>query len=149
MAKRMRRERNEEIVVNLISRRTLLASALTFAFAFALTPAFATSVFSGIDTDNDGTIDLKEAKAAASAVFDKLDANHDGTLDRAELGGRIPEQDWTIADPDNDKTLTKDEYLNYVEFAFKRADKDGDGTVDAKEARTHAGRLLMRLLRRR
>jgi Ca2+-binding EF-hand superfamily protein len=129
-----------------IKRRTLLiASALTFT----LSPSLAASVFSGIDTDSDGTIDLNEAKAAASSVFDKLDANHDGTLDRAELRGRVPEHDWVIADPDNDKTLTKDEYLNYVEFAFKRADKDGDGTVDAKEARTHAGRLLMRLLRGR
>ena len=54
-----------------------------------------------------------------------------------------------IADPDNDNTLTKDEYLNYVEFAFKRADTDSDGTVDAKEARMHAGRLLLRLLRAR
>ena len=72
-----------------INRRTLLASALTFA----LSPAFAASVFSGIDTNNDGTIDLKEAKAAASKVFDRLDTNHDGALDRAELRGRIPEQD--------------------------------------------------------
>ncbi len=129
-----------------IDRRTLLmASALTFA----LSPSLAASVFSGIDTDSDGTIDLNEAKAAASSAFDKLDANHDGTLDRAELRGRVPEQDWVIADPDNDKTLTKDEYLNYVEFAFKRADKDGDGTVDAKEARAHAGRVLLRLLRAR
>ncbi len=123
-----------------IKRRTLLlASALTLA----LSPAFAASVFSGIDTDSDGTMDLNEAKAAASSVFDRLDADHDATLDSAELKGRVPEQDWATADPDSDKTLTKDEYLNYVEFAFKRADKDGDGTVDAKEARTHAGRLLM------
>jgi Ca2+-binding EF-hand superfamily protein len=129
-----------------IGRRTLLvASALTFA----LSPAFAASVFSGIDTNNDGTIDLDEAKAAARAVFDQLDKNRDGTLDRAELRRRIPERDWKIADPDNDGTLTKDEYLKYVEFAFKRADTNGDGTVDAKEARAHAGRVLMRLLRAR
>jgi hypothetical protein len=105
-------------------------------------------VFSGIDTNNDGTIDLEEANAAASAVFDKLDSDRDGTLSRAELRGRIPEQDWKIAYPDNGKTLSKDQYLKYVEFAF-RADKDGDGTVDAKEARTHAGRVLLRLLRER
>jgi Ca2+-binding EF-hand superfamily protein len=129
-----------------ISRRTLLAAA---TLAFALSPSLAASVFSGIDTDGDGTIDLNEAKVAASSVFDKLDADHDGTLDRPELRGRIPQQDWAIADPDGDKTLTKEEYLNYVEFAFKRADKDGDGTVDAKEARSHAGRLFMRLLRER
>jgi Ca2+-binding EF-hand superfamily protein len=133
------------MVMKFISRRTLLASALTFA----LSPSLAASVFSGIDTNNDGTIDLDEAKAAASKAFDKLDTNHDGTLDRAELRGRIPDKDWKIADPDNDKTLTKEEYLKYVEYAFKRADTNGDGTVDAKEARTHAGRLLLRLLRAR
>jgi Ca2+-binding EF-hand superfamily protein len=129
-----------------ISRRTLLlASALTLA----LSPSRAASIFSGIDTNADGTIDLDEAKAAASKVFDQLDTNHDGTLDRAELRGRIPDRDWKIADPDSDKTLTKEEYLNYVEYAFKRADTNGDGKVDAKEARTHAGRVLLRLLRAR
>lgn len=129
-----------------IDRRTLLlASALTFA----LSPSFAASVFSGIDTNNDGTISLDEAKAAASKAFDTLDTNHDGTLNRAELRGRVPAQDWKIANPDNDKTLTKDEYLKYVEYAFKRADTSGDGTVDAKEASTPAGHLLLRLLRAR
>jgi Ca2+-binding EF-hand superfamily protein len=129
-----------------IDRRTLLlASALTFA----LSPSFAASVFSGIDTNNDGTISLDEAKAAASKVFDELDHDHDGTLNRAELRGRIPQQDWKIANPDNDKTLTKEEYLKYVEYAFKRADTNGEGTVDAKEASTPAGHLLLRLLRAR
>jgi hypothetical protein len=142
----MRRERNEEIVMKLISRRTLLlASALTFAAS----PLLAASVFSGIDTNNDGTIDLNEAKAAASKTFDKLDKNHDGTLNRAELRGRVPARDWKIANPDNDKTLTKQEYLNYVEYAFKRADPDADGKIEAKEADTPAGRLLLRLLRAR
>ena len=129
----------------LIHRRTLLASALTLA----LSPSLAASTLGGIDTDKDGTIDLNEAKAAASAAFDKLDVDHDGTLSRAELRGRVLAHDWAIADPDGDKTLTKDEYLNYVEVVFKRADTDGDGTIDAKEARTHAGRVLMRLLRAR
>jgi Ca2+-binding EF-hand superfamily protein len=138
--------RNEDIVVKIIGRRTLL---LALALTSALSPSLAASVFDGIDTDNDGTISLDEAKAAASSTFGKLDVDHDGTLSRAELRGRILEQDWKTADPDNDKTLTKDEYLNYVEVVFKRADTDGDGTVDAKEARTHAGRVLLRLLRAR
>ncbi len=132
--------------MRLIRRRTVL---LALALTSALSPSLAASVFGGIDTDNDGTISLDEAKAAAGKVFDQLDHDHDGTLDRAELRGRVLQQDWAIADPDNDKTLTKDEYLNYVEMVFKRADTDGDGTVDAKEARTHAGRVLMRLLRPR
>jgi Ca2+-binding EF-hand superfamily protein len=130
--------------MKLISRRTLLlASALTFA----VSPSLAASVFSGIDTNADGTIDLDEAKAAASKTFDQLDANHDGTLNRAELRGRVSRQDWKIANPDNDKTLTKEEYLKYVEFAFKRADTDNEGKIEANEARTPEGRVLMRLLR--
>jgi hypothetical protein len=138
--------RNEDIALKMITRRTLLAG---LALTSTLAPALAASVFAGIDTDNDGTLSLDEAKAAASKVFDKLDVDHDGTLSRAELRGRILEQDWKTADPDNDKTLTKDEYLNYVEILFKRVDTNSDGTVDAKEARSHAGRTLLRLLRAR
>ena len=129
-----------------VGRRTLL---LALALTSTLSPSLAASVFSGIDTDNDGTITLDEAKAAAGKVFDQLDHDHDGTLSRAELRGRVLDQDWAVADPDSDKTLTRDEYLNYVEAIFKRADTNGDGTVDAKEARTHAGRVLLRLLRAR
>jgi Ca2+-binding EF-hand superfamily protein len=126
------------------SRRTLL---LASALAFAVSPSLAASVFQGIDTNNDKTISLNEAKAAASKTFDKLDTNHDGTLNWAELRGRIPAHDWKIANPDNDKTLSKEEYLKYVEYVFKRTDKNGEGTVDAKEADTPAGRQLLRLLR--
>jgi hypothetical protein len=70
--------------VKRINRRTLL-----LASAFAISPSLAASVFGGIDTNNDGTISLSEAKAAASRSFDKRDTNRDGTLDRAELRRRI------------------------------------------------------------
>jgi hypothetical protein len=113
----------------------------------SVSPAFAASALSALDTDKDGTVDLTEAKAAASALFDKLDKDKDGTLDRKELKGRIPEKDWAVADPDNDKTITKDEYLSYVEDVFKRVDKDNDGTIDAKELRSPAGHELLLLLR--
>jgi Ca2+-binding EF-hand superfamily protein len=134
---------DEETMTPTKLRILTLASLLTFA----LSPAFAASPFAGIDTDNDGTVDLNEAKAAASPEFDKLDVDHDGALDHKELDGRLSKKDWVTADPDKDGTLTKDEYLNTVETIFKQADKDGDGAVDAKEARTPAGRALMRLLR--
>ena len=32
------------------------------------------------DTDNDGTVDIDEAKKAAGELFDKLDTDKDGTL---------------------------------------------------------------------
>ena len=99
------------------------------------------------DTDNDGTVDLAEAKKAASALFDKLDPDHDGTLDKRELARRLTPQELAGADPDHDGTLTKDEYLAVVEQRFTAADPDHDGTLDAKELNTKAGQALLRLLK--
>jgi hypothetical protein len=138
-------ERNQ-----MISRRqALLSVAVTlglcalpkFAFARSGDPLY------GLDTDNDRTIDLAEAKKAGSAVFDRLDPDRDGTLDRRELRGRLTPKELDAADPDHDKTLTKDEYLALVERRFNAANPDRDGTLDAKELRTKAGRALLKLLR--
>jgi Ca2+-binding EF-hand superfamily protein len=122
-------------------RILLLAGALAVsghAFAAKALP---------FDTDNDGTIDLNEAKAAASAAFDKLDVDHDGTLDKKELRGRISKKEWSVADPDNDGNVSKDEYLALTETLFKAADKDGEGTIDRKELHSAAGRKLEKLLK--
>jgi Ca2+-binding EF-hand superfamily protein len=99
------------------------------------------------DTDNDGTVDLAEAKKAASAMFDKLERDKDGTLDKRELAGRLSAKELAAADPDHDGTLTKEEYLAVVEQRFKAADPDHDGTLDAKELNTPAGQALLRLLK--
>jgi hypothetical protein len=112
-----------------------------FAFARSDGPLY------GLDTDNDHTVDLGEAKKAASAVFDRLDRDHDGTLDWRELRGRLTVRELNAADPDHDRTLTKDEYLAVVEKRFNAANPDHDGTLDSKELRTKAGRALLRLLR--
>jgi Ca2+-binding EF-hand superfamily protein len=135
----------------MISRRTFV---LTFAAGTLLAgalPALAKSRHSSIigmfDTDNDGTIDLAEAKKAASAAFDKLERDHDGTLDKRELTGRLTAKELAAADPDHDGTLTKDEYLALVEQRFNAADPDHDGTLDAKELNTKAGQALLRLLK--
>ena len=55
-----------------------------------------------LDTDNDGTVDLAEAKKAASALFDRLDPDHDGTLDKRELAGRLSAKELAAADSDHD-----------------------------------------------
>ena len=99
------------------------------------------------DTDNDGTVDLAEAKKVASALFEKLDRDHDATLDQRELALRLTPKDFAAADPDHDGTLTKDEYLAVVEQRFTAADLDHDGTLDAKELSTKAGQALLRLLK--
>ncbi|QIG99245.1 MULTISPECIES: EF-hand domain-containing protein [unclassified Bradyrhizobium] len=132
----------------MISRRSL---ALTLAMAALAGPALAASgrgsVLKMLDPDNDGTVDLAEAKKAAAVLFAKLDPDHDGTLDVRELRGRLTAKELAMADPDHDGTLTLDEYLAVVEQRFKAADPDNDGTLDAKELKSRAGRALLRLLK--
>jgi hypothetical protein len=134
---------NQEDIAMILRQSILVASlALTLA---AAAPAWSQGL-KALDPDNDGTVDLAEAKAAASKLFDKLDGDKDGTLDKRELRGRISGKDFTGADPDKDGTLDKGEYLAVVELRFKAANPDNDGTLDAKELRSKAGKSLMRLL---
>ncbi len=132
----------------MISRRQAIAMAVT-ALVGAATPARAkdSSLVGQFDTDNDGTVDLAEAKKAGSDMFDKLDVDHDGTLTFKELHGRMSRKEFAAADPDKDGTLTKEEYLAVVEQRFKAADKDHDGTLANWEFQTPKGRALVRLLR--
>jgi Ca2+-binding EF-hand superfamily protein len=132
----------------MLSRRNAFTVALA-ALVGVATPAVAATKAGPVarfDTDNDGTVDLNEAKKTASALFDKLDTDKDGTLDFNELKGRLTHKEFAAADPDNDGTLSKDEYLAVVEKQFKAADPDNDGTVSAAEFKTAAGRSLNKLL---
>jgi Ca2+-binding EF-hand superfamily protein len=132
----------------MLSRRKAFTMALIGLLGVA-TPALAatkTGHATPFDTDNDGTIDIDEAKKAAGALFDKLDTDKDDTLDIKELKGHLTQKEFKAADPDNDGTLSKDEYLAVVEKRFKAADPDNDGTVSATELKTAAGRSLSRLL---
>ncbi len=134
----------------MISRTAILAIAAA-AFLIGGLPASAqsnnTSSIKTLDTDNDGTVDLAEAKKAASALFDRLERDKDSTLDKHELSGRLSAKELAVADPDHDSTLTKDEYLAVVEQRFNAADSDHDGTLDAKELGSPAGRALLRLMK--
>jgi EF hand len=94
-------------------KTVLIALAITLIGA---APAWSQSLLKTFDTDNDGTVDLAEAKSAASKLFDKLDRDHDGTLDRRELRGRLNAKDFAAADPDNDGTLDKN---------FSRSSRNG------------------------
>jgi Ca2+-binding EF-hand superfamily protein len=132
----------------MISRRTVVLTLTIGTVAAMILPAWAApNPIRMLDTDNDGTVDLAEAKKAASALFDKLEREHDGTLDKRELAGRLSAKEFAAADPDHDGTLTKDEYLAVVEQRFNAANPDKDGTLDAKELNTAAGKALLRLLR--
>jgi len=134
----------------MITRRMAVLNSLASGFLMSLLPASAaprrSRAMQALDADNDGTVDLEEAKKAASTLFDKLDRDHDGTLDRRELRGRLRPAQFAAADPDKDGTVSKDEYLKLVEERFKAADRDNDGTLDDNELRSRAGRALLRLL---
>ena len=135
----------------MISRRSVLETFAVAVLCGSASPVLAQSGQSAgirmLDTDNDGTLDLAEAKKAASSVFAKLDRDRDGTLDRRELLGRLSEREFAAADPDHDGTLTMEEYLAVVEQRFNAANPDKDGTLDAKELNTAAGRALLRLMK--
>ena len=135
----------------MISRRTCVVSLAVGMLLAARLPVAAKSrhvnLIRLLDTDNDGTVDLAEAKAAASAMFDRLERDKDGTLDKHELSRRLSAKELAAADPDHDGTLTKDEYLAVVEQRFAAADPDHDGTLDAKELNSSAGRALLRLVK--
>jgi EF hand len=135
----------------MITRRTLILTfaAGSFLAGISALPALAktSKLIQMLDTDNDGTVDLAEAKKAASALFDKLEKDKDGTLDKRELARRLSPKELAAADPDHDGTLSKEEYLALVEQRFHAADPDNDGTLDAKELNSKAGRALLRLLK--
>ena len=131
--------------------RQVAYACLLVGFAAVLAPqsdaAGSRTALQILDPDNDGTVDLTEAKAAATRLFDKLDRDHDGTLDQRELKGRMSAKAFKAADPDNDGTLDKDEYFALVEKHFKAANPDNDGTLDAKELGAKSGLALQRLLK--
>jgi Ca2+-binding EF-hand superfamily protein len=134
--------------------RKLALSTLVFGIlgatgaALAQTPpASSVAELRAWDADQDGTIDLAEAKKAGGAKFDSLDADRDGTLDMGELASaKVSKATFSKADLDKDGTLSKDEYLALVEARFNRADKDHDGTVSAAELKTKSGHALAALL---
>ncbi len=127
----------------LLSVAALLAVA-GFAFIHPAKPVLAASAsLTALDPDNDGTVDIAEAKAAAAKVFTKLDPDKDGTLDAKELSGRVDEAGLKAADPDNDGTLDAKEYETIVEARFKAADPDNDGTLDDAELATDAGKTFL------
>jgi Ca2+-binding EF-hand superfamily protein len=132
--------------VNMSIRERSISATLVIML-IGTAPAWSQSLLKTLDPDNDGTVDLAEAKSAASKLFDKLDRDHDGTLDRCELRGRLNDKDFAAADPDNDGTLDKNEFLTLVEKRFTAADPDKDGTIEAKEFKSAAGRSLVRLLK--
>jgi Ca2+-binding EF-hand superfamily protein len=103
--------------------------------------------FKSWDTDNDGSIDLTEAKAAAEAKFASLDPDGDGLLDKKEAAAaKVSAGSFAKADSDKDGTIDKTEYMDLVTKRFQAADADHDGTVSKSELHSKAGARLKALL---
>lgn len=99
-------------------RRRAISATLAITL-IGIAPAWSQSLLKTLDPDNDGTVDLTEAKTAAGKLFDKLDRDHDGTLDRRELRGRLNEKDFAAADPDNDGMWTRMNFLRSLKSASR------------------------------
>ncbi|MBY0561954.1 EF-hand domain-containing protein [Hyphomicrobium sp.] len=132
--------------VKLLSAAALMAVSGIICVNHSTPLLAASSSLTALDPDNDGTIDVTEAKAAGAKVFAKLDPDNDGTLDAKELSGRVDEAALKSADPDSDGTIDQKEYDTLIEARFKAADPDNDGTLDDKELTTDAGKSFLLLV---
>ena len=105
------------------------------------------SLVAQFDVDNDGSVNLGEAKKAAAAVFDKLDVDKKGVLTRKQLHGRLSSKAFAAAGVSKDGGLSKDQYLTIVEQRFNAADTKHDGKLVNFEFHTPKGKALVKLLR--
>jgi Ca2+-binding EF-hand superfamily protein len=137
-------------------RQTYSFSVVLAAIAVAVVPAGAALAKTApkvcaelkvIDPDNDGKLDLAEAKKAAEAAFDKINKDADKTLEGKELKGRLSKKALKAGDPDKDGTLDKAEYVAMVDKLFAAANPDKDGTLECKELKSTAGRAMLKLLK--
>jgi Ca2+-binding EF-hand superfamily protein len=146
------RDKEETRSIAMFARLALSLGLLFGVGVFALSlPAAAktkvdAALMKTLDPDNDGTVDLAEAKAAGAAAFKKLDPDNDGTLDAKELKGRLDASAIKAADPDKDGTIDLTEYNAVIEADFKAADPDNDGTLDKKELESKKGQKLLNLI---
>src|ERR1700686_756376 len=100
----------------MISRRICVVSLAVGTLLATVLPVSAKSkhvnLIRLLDTDNDGTVDLAEAKAAASAMFDRLERDKDGTLDKHELSRRLFRTFVAVGRSPHDGAWAKEEYVH-------------------------------------
>src|SRR5271155_1596485 len=105
----------------MISRRKVIAMT-AMGLIGAVMPALAQKAGTGarFDTDNDGTVDLAEAKKAAADLFDKLDIDKGGTLNKKAPRRRERRENCCAADRQGQKPLPGEESRPLGEQRLKR-----------------------------
>lgn len=103
-------------------------------------------VLKAINHDNDQTLELPEAIAAAAGVFDGLSKDKGQTVTRTDTSDRLNESDWSKVNKDRDQTLELDEWLTVARTRFNAADANHDGKLDAKELDSPAGQSLVKIM---
>jgi hypothetical protein len=123
-------------VVILVSSATAYAQSDPSAF------------LSKVNKDNDKTLSLGELNTYAAARFGELNTKGTKSLSRTEVGDRLSDSDFKIANNGNEKdmTLTEHEFIKYVDHLFKEANAKGHKTLSAAELNSPAGQKLIRLL---
>jgi len=105
--------------------------AIAALFAAAPSAAAESILFSELDANKDGVVDLAEVQAAASAAFARAMEASPSELVSKEKQDRF-----------------RQKFQAAVERWFKLADVDGDGKLDVKELEGPAGQKLEKLLSR-
>ncbi|WP_414462915.1 EF-hand domain-containing protein [Hyphomicrobium sp. B1] len=133
---------------NMRLRTLLLLSGI--GFLTVTTPISArissAAILHMLDTDNDATVDLAEARQAGAAVFDRLDSDKDGTLNIDELSGRLTKEEIEAGNPGHKDNLTRDQYLAIVDLRFKGVDSSHDQKLDIQELSSPSGESLVKLI---
>src|SRR5258708_17316752 len=118
------------IGIALVSVGIWFSLASTGMAQAATPPSTAQAAMRTLDTDADGTIDLKEAKKAAERHFAALDTDHDGTLDPKEAAAAgITASEFSKVDVDKDGTLDKAWYWALAPPGFKAAERAPADTI--------------------
>lgn len=116
--------------------------------AHAQTTEDSATFFKAVNQNNDQTLSLKELNSYATKKFEKLNTKGTKTLSREELGDRISDADFDVANKGHrkDRTLSEREFKGYVDSLFRQANSKGKRTLNADELGSPAGQKLIKLL---
>ena len=136
----------------MISRRTVVFSLTVGTLLTAILPVSAksrgTNLIRMLDTDNDGTVDLAEAKKAASGIIRPgWKATRTARWINANWPGGCPPRSWPPPIPTTTVRSQETSILLSSSSASAPPTPDHDGTLDSRELNSAAGRALLRLLK--